>query len=206
VSPLRGVKFKHMCLALGTALGLLSACTSLPSPDAPQEYLDKDSAATISVAGRPLVFARERPESAAHMRDYVTVAAAAVDQNGKTDYVVIAYFWSTLDRHGERAASLEATGRPAPHDEIVFAADDRRITLRLNGHSAREMGIGVPVHAPPARSATPNVYRVDLPTLRFMALARHLAVVASPESETSYELWDDQRTALASFVASLSGQ
>ena len=66
----------------------LSACTTLPGTADPEEYLDPETAATISIVGKPLVFAHERPERAAHMRDYVTLAAAAVNRSGKTDYVL----------------------------------------------------------------------------------------------------------------------
>jgi hypothetical protein len=189
---------RHLFTAI--ALSMLSACTALSSADSPQEYLDKDTAATINVVGRPMVFARDRSERAAHARDYVTVAAATVDRGGKTDYVVIAYFWSTLDAHDEPHAAQA----PAAAD-IVFAADDRRITLHLEGHSAHDIGIGVPVHAPPARSVIPNVYRTDLATLRYLSAAHHLAVVAA-DSDMSYELWDDRRAALGSLVRLLSGE
>ena len=189
---------RHVFTAI--TLSILSACTALSSADSPQEYLDKDTAATINVVGRPMVFARDRSERAAHARDYVTVAAATVDRGGKTDYVVIAYFWSTLDAHDEPHAAQA----PAAAD-IVFAADDRRITLHLEGHSAHDIVIGVPVHAPPARSAIPNVYRTDLATLRYLSAAHHLAVVAA-DSDMSYELWDDRRAALGSLVRLLSGE
>ena len=178
----------------------LSACTTLPGTASPEEYLDPTTAATISIVGKPLVFAHERPERAAHMRDYVTLAAAAVNRSGKTDYVLVAYDWTTFDEHGR---SGEA---PSPTTVLVVAADDRRITLNLAGHSAHEVGIGTPVHPPPVGSATPDIYRTDLATMRFIAAARHLAVLKqSDAAATSYPIWDDQRAALGVFVDLLSG-
>ena len=73
----------------------LTACAALPGTPGPEEYLDPTTAATISVVGKPMVFGHERPERAAHMRDYVTLAAAAVNRGGKTDYVLVAYDWTT---------------------------------------------------------------------------------------------------------------
>ncbi len=182
----------HMLLAL-------DACTALPSADAPQEYLDETTAATVNVVGQPIVFARERPERAAHVRDYMTLAAARVNRAGKIDYVVIAYFWSTLDERGKASTAQAA-------NTLLIAADDRRIRLALQGHSAREAGIGVPVHAPPASSATPNVYHTDLATLRFISEARHLAVLARDDDVSPrYEIWDDHRAALRSLVQLLDG-
>ncbi len=191
---------------LAALLCALEACTALPSADTPQEYLDKDTAATVSVVGEPLVFAHERPEVAAHMRDYVTLAAAAVNRGGHRDYVLIAYFWTTLDPHGE------SSGRPqgqaaSVSEKLLVVADDRRIELPLAGHSARDAGIGVSVHAPPSSTALPNVYRTDLDTLRFMAAAHHLALAGNAgDPDASYELWDDQRVALAALVRLLSGE
>jgi hypothetical protein len=182
----------------------LSACTALPSVDSPEEYLDPNTAATISVVGRPLVFAHAQPNLAAHMRDYVTLAAAAVNRSGKTEYVVIAYFWTTLDAHGQEGAKRTESNSAA--DTLILVADDRRIELPSQGHSAHAAGIGMPVHAPPVRSATPNVYRTDLATLRFIAAARHLAVLRSAEDpDSAYEIWEDRRAALGQLVGLLNG-
>jgi hypothetical protein len=84
---------------------------------------------------------------------------------------LIVYFWSTVDprvRHD-----------PLPDPEpLVIQADDRRIALKLRGHSAHEAGIGLAVHAPPVGTAAPNVYGTDLAVVRFLASARHLALLA----------------------------
>jgi hypothetical protein len=183
---------------LAQALLAFTACSAMPSVDDPKEYLDEETAATISVVGQPIVFARERPERAAHVRDYVTMAAATVNRSGKIDYIVIAYFWSTLDERGKPSSAR-------PSDNLILAADDRRISLPLQGHSAHDAGIGTPVHAPPGHAVTPNVYRTDLATLRFISEARSLAVLADADDPTTrYELWDDHRAALRSLVELLS--
>jgi len=179
----------------------LCACTTLPGTASPEEYLDPETAATVSIVGKPLVFAHERPERAAHMRDYVTLAAAAVNRGGKTDYVLVAYYWTTFDEHGRSGET------PIPTEGLVIAADDRRIALTLAGHSAHEVGIGTPVHPPPVSSATPDVYRTDLATLRFIAAAGHVAVLKQGDDPSmAYQIWDDQRTALGAFVDHLSGK
>ncbi len=183
----------------------LAACAASPPENHPQEYLDKETAATISVVDKPLVFARERPERAAHARDYATVAAAAVNRQGKTDYVLIAYFWSTLDPHDE-VRSAGDRRKQESEDDVTFIADDRVIKLPLAGHSATDAGVGVPVHAP-AHASAPDVYRTDLATLRYMAAARHLALLRRSDADSRYELWDDHREALAGLVRrQLSGE
>ena len=179
-------------LALGT-------CVALAGDKQPQEYLDEETAATITVVGEPLVFACPRPELAANVRDYVTLAAAAVDRNGKISYVLIAYFWSTVDPRLRRDAM------PSP-EPLVLQADDRRVELKLRGHSAHEAGIGAPVHAPPGAALTPNVYGTELATLRFVSEARNLTIVADSDGTAlSYDLWEDRRTALRAFVHHMNG-
>jgi hypothetical protein len=196
---------RRMTVALLAAC--LGGCTSLPSPEAPREYLDQSTAATVTVVGKPLVFYREHPELAVHMRDYATVAAAAVNRQGKTDYVLIVYFWTTLDAHGRSAEGAPNRAGPeatSPLRTLVLLADDRYIDLELLALSARDAGIGERVHAPPAQAAMPVVYRTDLPTLQFLAAARHLELLRSAnDSDSRYALWDDQRAALGAFVKQL---
>jgi hypothetical protein len=186
------------------AFCIAGACTTLPSEDTPQEYLDKETAATISAAGRPIVFARERPELAVHMRDYVTIAAAAVDVGGRTDYVLIVYFWTTFDPHGRATSSRRLPGAEPPN--LIVIGDDRRIELRLEAASAHDAGVGFAIHAPPDRDSKPNVYRTDLATLRYLAAARHLSVLDANDSGVSYEIWQDGRPALQALVRRLSGE
>lgn len=178
----------------------LAAATVLAGSKPPEEYLDEETAATITVVGEPLVFANERRDLAANARDYVTVAAAAVNRAGKISYVVIAYFWSTVDPRLRPDALLSPT-------VLSLQADDRRLDLHLDGHSAHEAGIGRPVHEPPGSAVTPNVYHTDLPTLRFLCEARHLKVISDSEvSVLEFDLWDDRRAALRAFVRHMSGE
>lgn len=165
----------------------------------PHEYLDPETAATVTVVGEPLVFANSRNEVAANARDYVTVSAAAVDRSGKVSYVLVAYFWSTVDPR--------VRGYPLPNPEsLILQADDRRIELSLKGHSAYDAGIGVPVNPPPGAALPPNVYGIDLGTLRSIAHARQLSLITETDiTSIPYSLWDDTRAALQAFVQRMSG-
>ncbi len=165
----------------------------------PREYLDPETAATVTIVGEPLIFANARTEVAANARDYVTLAAAAVDRNGKMSYVLVAYFWSTVDPR--------VRGYPMPNPEpLVVQADDRRIELTLRGHALYDSGISVPVHPPPGPAVTPNVYSVDLGALRSIAEARQLSLITETAiTSIPYALWEDHRAALRAFVQRLSG-
>jgi hypothetical protein len=184
-------------LEIAVALG---GCAAAPEAVTPSEYLDESTAATVSVVAKPLVFAHERPELAAHARDYVTLAAASVNRGGAIQYYIFAYFWSTLDNRN-------GNGVPPAGDNLTIAADDRRINPQLAGHSSREAGVGSAVRAPPGHHWTLNVYRTDVATLGFIAEARHLAVITgSAEGPVTYDSWDDQRRALRGLVRRLEGE
>jgi hypothetical protein len=181
------------------ALAILTGgCATVgAAADAPREYLDQGTGATITLVNTPLVFARERTELAANARDYVTLAAAAVNRTGKVDYVLVCYRWSTVDARLDNSP-------PPDSDTLVLAADDRRIELRSPSHSARDLGIGTPVHPPPGPVRSQDVYRTDLATLRFIAAARHLQVqLGTGDLAPSYDIWTDGRRALGAFVESL---
>ena len=181
---------------------ILGACSAIPSADAPQAYLDQSTAVTVSVVGRPLVFARERPNFAVHMRDYITLAAASVNRSGKIEYILIAYFWTTFDPHGRDGDA----GARYP-DDLIVVADDRRIHLLRQDRSAHDAGIEERVHAPPVGAGAPTVYRSDPATLRFIAAARSLsAQTRTGDTELEYELWEDRRAALTAWVRHLDGE
>ncbi|HEY8052595.1 MAG TPA: hypothetical protein VIE42_07295 [Steroidobacteraceae bacterium] len=190
---------KHGRPWLAAALCALQPLTSLAA-DPPQEYTDEQTAATITIVAQPLVFAYARRELAANARDYATVAAAAVNRSGKISYVLIVYFWTTVDPR------LRDTGNPDA-EPVVILADDRRISLKLQSHSARDAGIGTPVHAPPGDDVPPNVYAIDLATTRFISESRHLALQAdSGGTSFTYDLWEDRRGALRAFVHHMNGE
>jgi hypothetical protein len=175
------------------------AARALAGETPPREYLDEETGATVTAVAEPLVFAYPRRHLAANARDYATLAAASVNRGGRVEYVLIVYFWSTVDPRLRE--------EPMPTAEpLAIQADDRRIVLRLRAHSAREAGIGLPVHAPPGATAPPNLYTTDLPAVRFMAAARQLALLADSNGTTlSYSLWADRRAALGAFVRHMSG-
>ncbi|HSY05295.1 MAG TPA: hypothetical protein VK803_05075 [Steroidobacteraceae bacterium] len=163
----------------------------------PVEYLDEETGATVAVVGKPLVFARE---SSGFAGDYVTLAAVAVDRSGELNYVLVGYIWSAGAPREPEHTPLSAAG-------LVLQADDRRIELTLQRRSARELGIGVPVHRPPFGSATSHAYAIDLATMQVIADCHHLSLYLQNDSApVIYELFQDRRDALKEFVRFLSAR
>jgi hypothetical protein len=174
---------------------LFATATAAASGKLPREYLDEQTGATISVVREPLVFVHER-SGAPGTGDYVTIAAASVDQSGDISYVLVTYCWSV----GMARSTGGSLCADAP---LVLQADDRRIEIASRKSSAREAGIGVPIHRPPFGAATPFVYTTDLSTLRLLAETHHLSLRLGGESAPlDYELFEDQLSALREFVRS----
>ena len=179
--------------------GWLVSCATVPEASAPSEYLDEQTGATVTAVDKPVVFARDRSERAANLRDYVTIAPAAVNRGGNREVVLVAYIWSTLDARFEPAK--------ADTNSLVLVADDRRIRLNANGKTPADLGIARAVYAPPGQAVKPLVFPTDIATLRFIAATRSLQVQTSIDDVVvSYEIWDDQRAAVDRFARFLSGE
>src|SRR5262249_22609835 len=94
-----------------------------------------------------------------------------------------------------------SSGSACADTPLVLQADERRIELVSRKTSARDAGIGVPVHRPPFGSATPYVYTTDLPTLRSIAETHHLSLrLGGDAAPMDYELFEDQLSSLREFV------
>jgi hypothetical protein len=183
-------------LILGLAASLGACASGSADPD---EFLDQRTAATVTAVSRPWVFSHERPELAAHSRDYITLTAVAVDHGGTIACYILSYTWSTVDRRGSADLDSAAPG-------LTIAADDRRLQPTLVGDSIADAGIGRAVGAPPGHRWKLRVYSSDLPTLHFLSEARHVAVMtAAPDAPIVYEAWKDGRNSLRKWVARLEG-
>lgn len=171
----------------------LCACASAPDRPGPVQYLDPHTAVHFLVVAKPLIFAHVRPQTAARVRDYATVAAASMDRDGRIEYVLLVYLWSTVDpRNG-----LGAWG-PAP--DLTLVADDRRMELQPISYAAQTPP---PVDRPPTRHFVAGIYHSDLSTLRYLTQAHYLSLVRGAGSdEARFELWDDERADLAALVRS----
>jgi hypothetical protein len=161
---------------------------------------------TVTIVARPLVFARDRtafnggPSQAwsTPPRDYVTLAAAAVDRSGKISYLLIGYFWSVGVSQPWENARLA-------REPLVLQLQDRRIELAPRGGTARDAGISEPVHPPPVGPATATLYAIDLSTLGLIAQSAHpVLLCGGADAPVKYELFEDRLTALREFVQHLN--
>lgn len=164
------------------ALAVTGCAASVPA-GAEREYLDEQTAATVTVGAPVLVFARERPDLAVHARDYLTLVPMDVNRSGAHAHYFLGYAWSTIDerRHADPPSS-------PPRFELI--ADGRRIPLEPHAGSLRDLGLGdVPVPAP-ARSATLLIAAASREEQAFVADASELrAVLRRGGTGERFELW-----------------
>lgn len=178
----------------------------------PHQYFDEETGANVFFVGRPLVFFHERPtfgsdvprsstpvapNTTAPPRDYVTVAAAAVDRTGKYTYMLISYFWSV-------GAPPDAENACIGREPLVLQLGDRRIELQPLDGLPRDAGISQPIHRP-SRDAKSAIYATDLPTLSLIAESVHPVLYCGAEkAQIKHELLEDRLPALRELVRRLS--
>lgn len=178
---------------MAAAITALTACVAHP-PAATREILDQESGNTIFVATKPLVFARERSDLAAHTRDYVTLVAVGVNESGKYSEYLLLHRWSTVDRR--------MSPPPDPNaGDLRILADGRAIDLVPLGQVPVSLSSRDELQEPNHGDAITHAYKVDLPTLRFVAASRTLAIRLPREAlDTPFVLWRDGRPDLTRFV------
>jgi hypothetical protein len=181
----------------------VSAAAAASGANSPVEYLDDQTGVTVTVVSRPLVFAHDRDtfnfsSGAVPARDYVTLAAAAVDRSGRISYLLIGYFWSVgVSQPWENARRAR--------EPLVLQLQDRRIELVPASGSAREAGISTPLHRPPIDPATPSLYAIDVPTMELIAESTHPVLYSGDASAPlTYELFEDRKPALRELVRRLN--
>ena len=183
-----------MRILLVTLVSLtLTACKSA-GPRHPNEYLDPVTAAMVSSVTAPMIFARAHQDVAANARQYANIIGASVNRSGHYEYVLLVYFWSTVD------ARLGAGAHPG--ETLIFLADDRAIRLQRDGRSLKEVGIAKPIMAPLHWRGQPRIYRTDRETLRFLSTAHHLRLQLEGDQDARpFDVWTDGRRQLGQLAA-----
>jgi hypothetical protein len=172
----------------------ISASLGATEADTVFEYLDHETAVSVTGALKPLVFARERRDLAANARDYVTLTAIEINRTGKRTYFWSGYLWSTADRRS-------AEPLLAADDALVLIANGRPIRLDSAPGTLRDQGIAQAPTPAPLRTAVPVLYRADPEIFEYLASATdvHLELVRAGISEP-FDLWMDGRAALRALV------
>jgi hypothetical protein len=175
------------------ALACVASCSST---DGVRQQLDERTGATMTWVDAPWIFARERPELAVNVRDYLNLYAVDVNKSGKHQVLVLVHGWSTLD-------ARDSPTRPAvtSYDLIV---DDRIIRLQPATQTTKQLGIGQTIDLPRGTFTQDTYCPISIEELRAITLGRHIYVRIQPEQQTvPYATWKEARRELIAFVAQL---
>jgi hypothetical protein len=184
----------NMRLALLLVLTALTSCTTGPSRASSAEIFDEQTGSTLLVVAKPLVFARERSDVAAHSRDYATLVAVENDRSGEYVQYLLLYRWSTVDRRMSPPPG-------ADEGELRILADGRTIELKPLERPPTSLAQRRALHVPEHGDIVYTSYRVDAATLHFIAASREISVRMPQEQlDTPFTLWEDGRGALAQFL------
>lgn len=184
----------NMRLALLLVLTALTSCTTRPSRASSAEIFDEQTGSTLLVVSKPLVFARDRSDVAAHSRDYATLVAVENDRSGEYVQYLLLYRWSTVDRRMSPPPG-------ADEGELRILADGRTIELKPLERPPTSLAQRRALHVPEHGDIVYRSYRVDSATLHFIAASREISVRMPQEQlDTPFTLWEDGRGALAQFL------
>ena len=170
-----------MALAIG-------ACTTSKSVT-PREYLDEQTAATITVVADPWIFTRK---NAAPQLDFFNLYAIDVNRMGDhKKYFAVVHYWPNAE------LAPNGTGAPA----LVLTNGTQELRLEASAATPREAGIAQPLDkSAPATSKT-WLYPVDKQALQSIAQTRQLsATLITDKVNAAYAVWRDGSTELSEFA------
>ncbi|MDP9090772.1 MAG: hypothetical protein M3O26_18805 [Pseudomonadota bacterium] len=176
---------------------LLGACSSTP-PAPGHEIFDEQTGNTLTVVSKPIVFARERTDVAAHARDYATLVAVEVDHSGTFKNYLLLHRWSTVDTRMSPPPGPEA-------GEMRLLGEGRELKLQPLDSLPISVTSGRELYLPRHGAAVTRAFAVDGDILRFIAASRTLILQMPKESlDAPFQIWDDGRGALLEFLQQTS--
>jgi hypothetical protein len=171
------------------AVLMLAGCATTKSV-APREYLDEQTAATITVVADPWIFTRK---NAAPQLDFFHLYAIDVNRMGDhKKYFAIVHYWPSEE--------IAASGAPV----LVLRGGSRELKLEPVPQTPRQLGIAQPLDKSAPASAQTWLYPVDSGSLQAIAQSRQLAasLLTSKGGDAAYAVWRDGSTELSEFAIS----
>jgi hypothetical protein len=157
---------------------------------APREYLDEQTAATITAVAEPWILVRQG--SSGRERDFLNLYAIDVNRMGDhRQYIaVLQWFPSQKPLSSQPALELHGGGEP--------------ILLRASDEDARALGLAQPLVAAQMPDSKWWYFPVDKSVLTSVAQTRNLRATFIAEDErTPYEIWRDGSAELGELTSVL---
>jgi hypothetical protein len=176
-----------------TAAFLMAGCAATHSVT-PREYLDEQTAATITVVADPWVLGSDRGGIAGAERDFLNLYGINVNRTGEhRQYLAVLQWWPSAE-----ALSGEAT------PTLQLHAANGSISLRPVREDPRSLGIAKPVADSASYASKWWYFPVDKTVLADVAKATSLrATFVVGESVTDYSIWRDGRAELVELTDAL---
>jgi hypothetical protein len=164
-------------------------CSTTPSV-MPREYLDEQTAATITVVADPWIFTRK---NAPPQLDFFNLYAIDVNRMGDhKKYFAVVHYWPSPEISGD--------GAPA----LVLNGGSQELKLQAVREDARQLGIAQAIDKSAPSSAKTWFYPVDKERLRTIAQSRELAATLVTEKvDATYVVWRDGSSELSEFATAL---
>ncbi|HMN45999.1 MAG TPA: hypothetical protein PKE27_15585 [Povalibacter sp.] len=169
---------------------------------APREFLDEQTAATITVVAEPVIFvgtsslaARvDRPRSefgATGNRDYLELYGIDVNRMGSHQQYFVVQKWL-----GDKGASVTAV--------LELQTGEGAVELRSTDEDLRKLGLSGPIAPEFSKSSQWWYFPTDTATLRRVAGASGLvANLTVGDQRTAYALFSDGRAQLGALASAL---
>jgi hypothetical protein len=164
----------------------VAGCASAPSV-APREYLDEQTAATITVVADPWIFTRK---NAPPQLDFFNLYAIDVNRMGDhKKYFAVVHYWP----------GAEFAGGVPP--TLVLSGGAQELKLAPASEDARQLGIAQALDKSAPSSAKTWFYPVDKEGLQAIAQGRQLsATLATENGDAAYAVWRDGSSELSEFA------
>lgn len=152
----------------------------------PREYLDEQTAATITVVADPWIFTRK---NAPPQLDFFNLYAIDVNRMGDhKKYFAVVHYWP-----GQEFAQAPPT--------LILNSGAQELKLEAIAETPRQMGIAQPLDTSAPSSAKTWLYPVDQAHLQSIARDRQLAATLVTEQvNAAYAVWRDGSTELSEFA------
>lgn len=173
------------------ALLLLSGCAA--NVVTPREYLDEETAATITVVADPWIFTGEQMGASLNDRDYLNMFAIDVNRMG-THRQYLAVLQSIPP------AALAA----APSPTLELRGGGQTVSLQPTTEEPRKLGIAKPVAPSYSMDAKWWYFPVDKQLLGTVARAKDLqATMVAADKRLAYVMWRDGSEEITELTAVL---
>ena len=184
-------------------LTVLGGCATTSSQQ-PREFLDEQTAATITVVAQPLIFVdttpqavrleRDRGLAAGSSRDYLELYGIDVNRMGThRQYFVVQQWLAEKTLPGDAVLELQTSEGP--------------VVLRSTGEEPRQLGVSAPIAQGFSKSSRWWYFPTDTATLRKVAAASALdATLVIADKRIAYTIFSDGRAQLGELASALPGQ